>query len=256
MANQHDKAQCFRELHIPGQPWVLFNAWDAGSAKAVAQAGAKAVGTGSWSVAAAHGFVDGESLPLDLVIANLARIVGAVELPVTVDIESGYGPSPDDVFTTVARTIDAGAIGCNLEDSVPASGALRPLAEQVQRIRAARNAAEKSGVSYFINARSDVFFQPGVAHDERALAAILERALAYADAGADGLFAPGLADEALIAALAKASPLPVNVMMSEASPPLPRLAAVGVARISYGPGPYRAAMQALKEAARRAITPA
>ena len=177
-----------------------------------------------------------------------------MDLPVTVDIESGYGKTVDAVAASVRRTIEAGAIGCNLEDSFPENGTLRAIEEQVQRIRAARKAADALNIPYFINARTDVFFQPDVIHDAAAVDTALARAKAYADAGADGLFAPGLADEGLIARLAAASPLPLNIMASTATPPPERLAKCGVARISQGPGTYRLAMKMLEDLARSAYS--
>src|SRR5437016_391588 len=125
MANQARKAEQFRALHIPGKPLILFNIWDAGSAKAVANGGAKALATSSWSVANANGFSDGEQTPLNFAIENLRRIVVATDLPLTADLESGYGDSPEVVGETVRLAIEAGAIGCNLEDSFPANGELR-----------------------------------------------------------------------------------------------------------------------------------
>lgn len=247
---QTSKAGVFRALHMAGRPLILFNIWDAGSAKAVATAGAAALATGSWSVAAANGYPDGEQVPLDLALANLRRIVASTELPVTFDLESGYGATAEGVGRSVAATIDAGAIGCNIEDSHPADGSLRPVAEQAARLAQARAAAERSGVAFFINARTDVFFQrPAEAHDAGMVAQALERAQAYADAGADGLFVPGLADAHLIAQLVAASPLPVNIMVGATTPSFDRLAAAGVARISHGPGPYLAAMKAVEAAA-------
>lgn len=248
--NQADKARAFREMHTAARPLILFNIWDAGSAKAVASAGAAALATGSWSVAAANGYADGEQVPLDLAVANLRRIVASTVLPVTFDLESGYGVNADDVGRSVAATIDAGAVGCNLEDSYPADGSLRPIAEQAARLAQARSAAQRSGVALFINARTDVFFQRSAdVHDAGMVAQAIERARAYADAGADGLFVPGLADEKLIAELVAASPLPVNIMVGAATPSFDRLAAAGVARISHGPGPYLAAMKAVETAA-------
>ncbi|HEY1772961.1 MAG TPA: isocitrate lyase/phosphoenolpyruvate mutase family protein [Gammaproteobacteria bacterium] len=252
--SQADKARAFAALHVPGSPLVLFNVWDPGSAKAVAQAGAKALATGSWSVAAAHGFADGEKIPLELALDNFRRIAASTELPVSMDIESGYGKTAEEVGRTIALTLEAGAIGCNLEDSIPADGTLRDPAEQVLRIRAARKAADAAGVPYFINARTDVFFKgPAKPHDAALLEAALVRARAYAEAGASGLFVPGLVDKELIARLTKASPIPVNVMVSAATPSLTALADIGVARVSHGPGPYRAAMAAVTEAARTAL---
>ena len=253
-ASRNEAARAFHALHVPGEPLVLFNAWDAGSARAVAGAGAKAIATGSWSVAAANGFDDGERLPLTLVMDNLRRIVASVALPVTVDLESGYGEAPDAVAATVGAALEAGAVGCNLEDSFPADGRLRAVADQVARLAAARRAAEAAGVALFLNARTDVFFQkPAAEHDSAMVDDALQRARAYADAGASGLFVPGLVDEALIARVAEASPLPVNVMAMPGVPSRARLAALGVARISHGPGPYRGAMQWLADAAKAAM---
>lgn len=255
MTDQKHKAELFRALHVPGRPLVLFNVWDAGSAKAVAAGGAKAVATSSWSVANANGFDDGERVPLALAIDNLRRIVGATHLPLTIDLESGYGDTPEAVGDTIRLAIEAGAVGCNLEDSFPANGTLREPGEQCDRIRCARQTADAAKIRFFLNARTDVFFQKSAElHDSSMVAAAVERARAYADAGADGLFAPGLADMNLIAQLAKASPLLLNIMVGDATPTLRVLAEHGVARVSYGPRPYLMAMEALEDAARAAST--
>ncbi|MFZ0815754.1 MAG: isocitrate lyase/phosphoenolpyruvate mutase family protein [Candidatus Sulfotelmatobacter sp.] len=251
MSDQSRKAEQFRALHIPGTPLVLFNIWDAGSAKAVVTGGAKAIATGSWSVANANGFADGERILLVFAIDNLRRIVAATELPVTIDLESGYGDAPEVVGRTIALAIDAGAVGCNLEDSFPATGKLREVGEQADRIRRARQIADATNIRFFINARTDVFFQrPPEQHDDGMVDEAIERARAYAKAGGDGLFAPGLADITLIARLAKNSPLPLNIMVGDATPPVRTLAEHGVARVSHGPRPYLTAMKALEEAAR------
>jgi 2-methylisocitrate lyase-like PEP mutase family enzyme len=253
MSDQVRKAWQFRELHVPGTPLILFNVWDAGSARTVTAGGAKAIATSSWSVAHANGFADGEQLPLPIAIENLRRIVGVTDLPVTVDLESGYGETPDAVSNSIALAIDVGAVGCNLEDSVPAHGGLRTTADQTLRIRSARRAAEAAGLPVFINARTDVFFQcPAAQHSDAMVSESLERAKRYRDAGADGLFAPGLVDIRLIARLVAASPLPLNVMLEESTPPLKTLADHGVARVSHGPRPYLLAMRALEAAARAA----
>src|SRR4051794_34074483 len=214
MIDQAQKAELFRALHVAGNPLVLFNIWDAGSAKAVAAAGVKAIATGSWSVANANGFADGEHVPLTWAIENLRRIAGTTDLPVTIDLESGYGDEANVVAETVRLAIDAGAVGCNLEDSFPANGQLRETADQGDRIRHARQTADASGVRFFINARTDVFFQrPPEEHDDAMVVEAIQRARAYAEAGADGLFTPGLSNITLIARLAKASPLPLNIMV-------------------------------------------
>lgn len=253
MTDQTRKADQFQALHVRGKPLILFNIWDAGSAKAVAAAGARALATGSWSVANANGFADGEHLPLATAIDNLRRIVKVTDLPVTVDLESGYGATPAEVGETVGQAIAAGAIGCNLEDSFPADGTLRPTADQAERIRAVRRAADAARIPFFINARTDVFFQrDSELHDDAMVDAALERGRAYAQAGASGLFVPGLDRIALIKRVAGASPLPVNIMIGSKSPPVSELAQSGVARVSHGPGPYLLAMKALEEAARGA----
>jgi 2-methylisocitrate lyase-like PEP mutase family enzyme len=252
--NQTERARRFHELHQPGRPLVLYNAWDAGSARAVAAAGAHAIATGSWSVAAAHGYDDGEKLPLELALANLERIVRAVKLPVSLDFESGYGAAPERVGDNVANALARGAVGFNLEDRVIGGEGLYTVEEQAARLAAARAAAERAGVAAFLNARTDLFLKTGRAeHDESLLERALERARAYAAAGASGLFAPGLVDERLIERLCRSCPLPVNIYVQPETPPAKRLAELGVARISHGPGPYRSAMKTLEEAARAAL---
>jgi methylisocitrate lyase len=253
MTDQTHKAEHFRSLHVPGKPLLLLNIWDAGGAKAVTAAGAQAIATSSWSVANANGFSDGEQTPRTFVIENLRRIVAATHLPVTIDLESGYGDAPGVVAETIALAIEAGAVGCNLEDSFPTNGKLRETVNQCERVRSARRAAEAAGIRFFINARTDVFFQrPPAEHDNAMLDDAIERARAYAEAGADGIFVPGLVDAKLIARFAQSSPLPVNIMVGNGTSPLQVLAEHGVARVSYGPSPYLTAMKALEERARTA----
>jgi 2-methylisocitrate lyase-like PEP mutase family enzyme len=245
--SQSAKAALFASLHKPGDPLILFNAWDAGSAKAVAEAGAKAIATGSASVAAANGFADGEGLPIEFALANAARIVAAVDLPVTVDFEGGYAVDPEGVAANVAKLAATGAIGCNFEDQVVGGEGLHPIEVQSERIRAARKAA---GPDFFINARTDIFIQQREGHDEGMIDMALERARAYAEAGASGFFVPVLSDLRLLARLCAASPLPVNFMAFPGAPGAAEVAKAGIARISYGPFPYKGAMEALTEAAR------
>jgi 2-methylisocitrate lyase-like PEP mutase family enzyme len=254
MTTQSQRADVFHALHQPGNPLVLFNIWDAGSAKAAAEAGASAIATGSASVGEALGFGDEQAVPLDLVLENAARIVGAVELPVSIDFEGGYAVEPQGLADSFARLIATGAIGCNFEDQIVGGEGLYPIAEQAARIKAMRDAATHAGVNAFINARTDIFLKAPLAdHNERLVDEALERGRAYGDAGASGLFLPGLANETLIARACAASQLPVNIMMFPAVPAKARLAELGVARISHGPGPWRLAMQAFKDAAKLAI---
>lgn len=232
-----DKIACFRALHIPGDPLILVNIWDAGSAKAVAAAGAKAIATGSYGVAGAQGRNDGEDFPLEDVFENLARILSVTDLPVTIDMESGYGADPAAVGVSVARARAAGAAGINMEDRLPGESALLPIAEAQARYRAAAD----TGI--FVNARCDTFRGADVAKDGEALvAATLERGRAYADAGAGSLFVPFLLDPKCIGAICAASPLPVNILRGKDGPTHQALAGLGVARISHGHQPWAAAM--------------
>lgn len=243
-----DHVEQFRALHVPGDPLVLFNIWDAGSAKAVASAGAQAIATGSYGVAEGHGLKDGETMPLDLALANLERIVASVDVPVTVDMESGYGADPAEVAASIKRARDAGAAGINMEDRLPGQSPLVPLAEQSARI----GAAASSGL--FVNARCDVFRGGDAATDGPALVAkTLERARAYADAGAMGLFVPFLSDAKCIAAICQGSPLPVNILWSPPCGDRAALAGLGVARISHGHQPWAAAMAWLGDQARAVL---
>ncbi|HIP77042.1 MAG TPA: isocitrate lyase/phosphoenolpyruvate mutase family protein [Kiloniellaceae bacterium] len=243
-----EKAKTFAALHRPGHPVVLYNIWDAGGAKTLAKAGAKAVATGSWSVAAAQGFGDGEAIPLDLVLTLVARITATVDLPVTVDFEGAYAEAPAEAAANLSRLLEAGAIGINFEDQVVGGEGLHAPGRQAERIAALRGAAEAAGVPVFINARTDLFLKErDRAKHEALLAEAVDRAAAYAEAGASGFFAPALVEPGLIRRLCDQVDLPVNIMMLEGAPSLSELAALGVARISYGPGPYVEAMARLAE---------
>lgn len=251
--SQLDLARQFAALHVKGRPCVLYNIWDAGSAKAVRDAGAEAIATGSWSVAAAFGYDDGEKIPLELVLENLKRIVRAVDVPVTLDFESGYGRSAESVAANVVEVIAAGAVGINLEDQIIGDEGLYPVDEQAARIRAARAAAARIGVPLFINARIDLFLKNPASAHEAHLTEALQRSEAYAQAGASGVFFPGLVDARLIGPVCANSALPVNIISKPGAPSNNELAHLGVARISHGPFPYRQMIAALKEAAAKAM---
>lgn len=241
----NNKTEAFAALHVAGTPLILFNIWDAGSAIAVAKAGAKAIATGSWGVAGAHGLGDGEKLPLDLAVSTLAEIVAVTDLPVSIDLEAGYGADAAGVGASVQRAANAGAVGINLEDKDPMTRALFSTADASARIAAA------AATGVFVNARADLFIlTPPADHDAAKVDVLIERAKAYADAGARGLFAPFLQDAALIERLCKASPLPVNILMRPGCPDAATLANAGVARISHGHGPWAAAMDWLEQQAR------
>jgi len=212
---QHDKATAFRELHEKGI-FVLPNAWDAGSAALIAAAGAPVIATTSAGVSWALGRPDGQGLTRTEMVAAVERMVAAVEVPVTADIEGGYGPGPKDVAATVEAVLAVGAVGVNLEDSLDRGGPLYDSATQAERLRAARSAAERAGLPEFVlNARTDVFlFEIG--DPDGRLENVLTRASAYAAAGADCLFVPGLVDLDTLTTLTRESPLPINVMARSA----------------------------------------
>jgi 2-methylisocitrate lyase-like PEP mutase family enzyme len=244
----NDKVKAFSDLHVPGDPLILYNVWDAGSARAVADAGAKAIATGSWGVACSLGFKDGETLPLDAALENLRRILSVTDLPVTIDMEAGYGADPAAVGASVARAAEAGAVGINIEDKDPVSRQLFDTADAASRIRAAAT----SGM--WINARADLFIvTPKEQHDAALVDAVLERAKAYANAGANSLFVPFMYDAALIERLCEKSPLPVNILVGQGIPDVKTLAGLGVARISHGHGPWARAMDNLAMSAREAM---
>jgi 2-methylisocitrate lyase-like PEP mutase family enzyme len=241
----------FAALHVARAPLILFNIWDAGSARAVAAAGAQALATGSASVAGANGFGDGEAVPLDLVLDNAARIAAAVDVPVSIDFEGGYAVEPAAVAANVVRLAATGAVGCNFEDQVVGGEGIHPCAFQAERIAAIRAAV---GPAFFINARTDIFLQAKAdTHDEAKVDAAIARAHAFAKAGASGFFVPGLANLELLARVCWESPLPVNFMAFPGAPDAKAVADAGVARISHGPFPWRAAIKGLEDAARTAL---
>ena len=250
--NQTEKAQQLARLHVPGKPLVLFNIWDAGGAKALQEVGASAIATGSWSVAAAQGYADGEQIPLDLVERIAERICSSTTLPVTVDFEGGYATAPEALLANVQRMVAAGAVGINFEDQVVGGTGLHEIEVQRQRIAAIR--AGVPNVPLFINARTDLFLQAASGADHgKLIAEAMARADAYASAGASGLFLPGLIDADLIARMCEHTAMPVNIMMKEGAPTIAELAQLGVARVSFGPGPYFQTVGALKQQATEAL---
>ncbi|WP_017591612.1 isocitrate lyase/PEP mutase family protein [Nocardiopsis potens] len=245
-----DRARRLRELHRPGDPLVLVNVWDAASARTVAAVpGTAALATASWSIAAARGFADGERMPLEEMLDGIARVAAAVDLPVSADLERGYGADAAAVGASAARMLEAGAVGCNIEDGLPEgdpAGPLRPLDEQLERLRAVREAGERAGVPLVLNARTDALIS-GLPVREA-----VRRGRAFLDAGADCVFVLGAATVPVIGELVEALDGRVSVAASADGPPLPELAAAGVARVSMGPGPMGAAYAALRRLAEEA----
>ncbi|MFF9111880.1 isocitrate lyase/phosphoenolpyruvate mutase family protein [Streptomyces sp. NPDC014805] len=245
-----DQALAFRSLHVPGRPLVLPNAWDTTSARIVEDAGAAAVATTSAGLAWALGAADGDRLDRDRALDAVARITGAVRVPVTADVESGYAADAAGVGDTIRRVIAAGAVGVNIEDALYGSGedALRPVAEQSERLAAAREAADAVGVPLFVNARIDTFLRGAGGVD-----LTLERAAAFLAAGADGIFVPGVVDPVAVKALAEGIDAPLNVMAGPGAPSVAELAALGVARVSIGSGIAQAAHAVVRRAAQELL---
>jgi len=246
--SQADKARSFAALHQKGDPLVLYNIWDAGSAKAVAAQGAPALATGSWSVAAAQGYGDAQEIPLEFLLQIVTRICATVEVPVSVDFEGGYAVDPDALAENARQLIQTGAIGINFEDRIVQGTGLHSVADQAARIAAIKSVATDEDMPLFVNARTDLFLGSDPATHRDHLNEALDRAAAYAEAGADGFFIPGLTDTDLIAQIAEAVTLPVNVMMMPPLKQVAELAQLGAARISYGPGAYRKSMKDLQAA--------
>ena len=244
------KFETFKALHVPGDPVVLYNIWDVGSAHAVVNAGALALATGSHPVADANGWPDGEQVPMEFAFANARRIIESVELPVTVDFEGAYSADPEEGGRNVARLKQTGAVGCNFEDQVVGGDGLHPLELQVRRIRAIREAV---GEDFYINARTDLFLKTQT-YDDALIDQVVERGKAFADAGASGFFVPRLADPGQIERVVTEVPLPLNVIAFPGAPGKKVWADAGVARISHGPFPHRALMKTLEEMARAALS--
>jgi 2-methylisocitrate lyase-like PEP mutase family enzyme len=232
---------------------VLPNAWDVASARVVELAGARAVATSSAAVAAALGYPDGERLPRELMLDAVRRIAAAVAAPVTADMEAGYGRSPVEVAETTRGVLAADAAGMNLEDGTgDAPAPLRPLDEQVERIRAVRETAAAAGVAFVLNARVDVYLAQAGPPEDR-FAEAVRRANAYRVAGADCLFVPAVADAGVIARLVREIDGPVSVLAGRATPPAPELERLGVVRVSVGSGLMRAALGFVRDTARELV---
>jgi len=244
------KFETFAALHVPGNPVILYNIWDVGSAHAVVAAGAKALATGSHPVADANGWPDGQLVPIDFALANARRIVESVEVPVTVDFEGAYSADPEEGGRNVARLAETGAVGCNFEDQVVGGEGLHPLSLQCNRIEATRRAV---GDQFYINARTDLFLKTQT-YDDALVDQVIERGKAFADSGASGFFVPRLADPKHIERVVREVPLPLNVIAFPGAPDKSVWASAGVARISHGPFPHRALMKQLEEMASAALS--
>jgi 2-methylisocitrate lyase-like PEP mutase family enzyme len=241
----------FLSLHHGPKILVLPNAWDVASARIFEEAGFPAIATSSAAIANSLGYPDGQRVSRDEMIAVVKRIAEAVTVPVTADMEGGYGSQPEDVAETAKRVIDAGAVGMNLEDVADEdSGTLAEVSLQTEIIRAVCDAADRAGIPFVLNARTDIFLA-GIGDPASRLDRTIERLVAYREAGAQSLFAPGVKDSETIGKLAQSVSGPLNILATVGTPPVSELERLGVARISVGSGPMRATMGLLARMARQ-----
>ncbi|MFE6778767.1 isocitrate lyase/phosphoenolpyruvate mutase family protein [Streptomyces sp. NPDC057702] len=252
---QAERARAFRDLHSGERALVLPNAWDPASARIVEEAGAAAVATTSAGVGWGLGFGDGERLSRDQAIELVARVVATVDVPVTADIEGGFGDTVDEVAATVRGVLAAGAVGINLEDTHHGSNgaAVRDTEENAARIAAVRHVSDEAGVPLFVNARIDTYLA-SVGKPEDRLDETLERAKTYVAAGADGIFVPGVIDFETVTALVKGVGAPLNVMVWPGAPSVEEFARLGVARISVGAAIAQSVHALTRRAAHEVLT--
>ncbi|MGW4664979.1 isocitrate lyase/PEP mutase family protein [Streptosporangium sandarakinum] len=251
--SHRDRALRFRELHTGGRVLVLPNAWDVASACLIEDAGADAIATTSAGVAWSLGAADGNRLGRDRALDLVARIVSAVDVPVTADIESGYASDPDGVAETVRGVLAAGAVGINIEDGHAPVPRLRPVEEQCERIIAARRAADVAHVPMFLNARVDTYLL-AVGDPATRLRDTVDRAVAYVGAGADGIFVPGVTDPETVSVLVREVPVPLNIMAGPGAPAIGELAELGVGRVSLGPAIALATHALVRRGVRELLT--
>ena len=248
---QAELARKFLELHSGAKILALPNAWDVSSARIFEEAGFPAIGTTSAGVAFSLGYTDGQKIPRGEMLAVVRRIAQAVDVPVTADVEAGFGSTPEEVADTAREVISAGAVGMNLEDGVEEKpGWLADVNRQKEIIQAVLEASASAGIPFVLNARTDVFLN-SIGPAETRLARTIERLNAYRAAGAQSLFAPGVKDKETIAQLARGVAGPLNILATIGTPPIAQLQQLGVARVSVGSGPMRATLGFLGRLARQ-----
>ena len=249
--NQAELARQFLELHRGPKILVLPNAWDVASARVFEDAGFPAIGTTSAGVAFSLGYPDGQKIPREEMLAAVRRIAEAVEVPVTADVEAGFGSTPEEVAGTAQAVIAAGAVGMNLEDGAEEKpGSVADVNLQKEIIQAVLEVVEGAGVPFVLNARTDIFLY-GIGPAETRLERAIDRLNAYHAAGAQSLFAPGVKDAETIAQLARGVDGPLNILATVGTPPVAELQRLGVARVSVGSGPMRATLGFLDRMARQ-----
>ena len=251
---QKKKAEAFRAMHTGTGAVLLPNVWDVASARIIDEAGFPAIATTSAGIAFAQGFPDGQKIPAEQMITSIGQIVAAVRVPVTADVEAGYGQRPEDAARTARNVVDAGAVGMNFEDATgDGDHPLTELTLQLERIHAIREAAKNSSVPLVLNARTDVYLlqigDPATRYDEA-----VRRLTAFRDSGADCVFVPGIRDAETIGRLVTDLKCPVNILGVPGSPSVPELVKLGVKRISLGSGPMRASLRFLRRLAEEVKT--
>lgn len=246
---QQAKAESLLNWHQEGAGLLLPNAWDCASARLFEEAGFSAIGTTSAGIAFAQGYPDGQQIQRDEMIQVIARIAAAVQVPVTADIEAGYGPTTNDVAETIRKVIVAGAVGVNLEDNTGMFKLLYSLDQQVERIKAAREEAARVGLALVINARIDTYLF-SIGEETTRLEDTIRRGRAYLQAGANSIFVPGVADPSLIEALVHEIPGPLNIMAGPGMLSAPELFKLGVTRVSIGGAAMLATMGLIRDIAR------
>ena len=256
MTDIQTKATTFTELHIKGDPIIIYNAWDGGSAKTIASCGAKAIATGDHPVGFAHGFGndDFDDFTFDIYLPTIREIArSAGDLPYSVDINNANGLTGDQLIERIHVILETGAVGINYEDGPDENGGVLSTEEQAARIKTIRETADAAGVPLFINARTNIFIQAASAQHAALLDEAVARAEAYAAAGASGFFVPGLMDIDLITQLTARVAIPVNIIHLAGAPSTKELASAGVARVSYGPMPQIAMTEWLTRQATTAL---
>lgn len=243
--SQAAKAQQLLSLHNNGKLLILPNVWNPIGARMLEAKGFTAVATASAAIAESMGYSDGEQIKLDTMLEMVARIVRSVNLPVTADFEAGYSDTIEGLQENISRLLDTGAVGLNFEDSFDDSAHLRPIPEQVERIKAVREIAERRGVHLVINARADSFFAEGFASDEERIEDVVTRLNAYTQAGADCVYPVGRGDKTTLKILRKRISAPINVLATAKTASLKELQELGIHRVSFGPYIFRSLLAKL-----------
>ena len=253
--NKSERAELFAELHKKGEPIIIYNAWDAGSAKAIADAGAKAIATGDHPVGFSHGFTndDFDEFTFETYLGTIKEIAKRVEVPFSVDISNGDGLDNEGLKDRIRTLLEIGVVGINFEDGLSDGSGVIAAHEHADKIRAVRQAADEFGVPLFINARSDIFATAGDVSHEELMDEAIARAKAYNEAGANGFFVPGLMDIDLIRTLSESIELPLNIIRLPGAPETAELRDAGVSRISYGPVVQMEMIEWLKGKAKEAF---